>query len=62
MSNAQEMVDYLLEMDSSLSAWELEFCESISEKLSAYGGDHCLFGRQLDKLQEIWELYFEQTR
>ena len=45
------MVEELLEGDGSLSGWEIDFVESIADRLDR--GDE-LTDAQVDKLREVW--------
>jgi len=47
--NWEDMLDDLLEVESGLSKWELDFIESLDDRR----GDD-LTDRQQDKLEELW--------
>lgn len=52
METPEELLSFLKGLDYKLSAWELDFVESLSEQLSE---NRRLSPRQVDKLNEIVE-------
>ena len=52
MSDVLELLGVLLDMESGLSAWEVDFVERMSKK-SGYGG--VLNGWEMDKITEIYD-------